>query len=60
MSQTERGIEFYKDGYTDMRGKFDYVSLNTQELTSIKKFALLILSDTEGCMVKECFPPKQN
>jgi hypothetical protein len=22
-------IRFYKDGYTDLRGKFDYASLNT-------------------------------
>ena len=22
-------VKFFKDGYTDLRGKFDYVSLNT-------------------------------
>ena len=39
---------FYKDGYTDLRGKFDYTSLNTNELDNVEKFSLLILSDTHG------------
>ena len=25
------GVGFIKDGYTDLRGRFDYVSLNTDE-----------------------------
>ena len=25
-------VRFYKDGYTDLRGCFDYTSLNTNEL----------------------------
>ncbi len=52
-------VQFYKDGYTDLRGRFDYTSLNTNELDSVKKFALLILSDEHGAVVREADPPKR-
>lgn len=39
---------FYKDGYTDLRGRFDYASLSSSALTNAEKFALLITSDTLG------------
>lgn len=41
-------ISFYKDGYTDLRGRFDYASLNSDSLTSIEKFSLFIMSDELG------------
>jgi hypothetical protein len=50
---------FYKDGYTDLRGRFDYTSLNTNELDFVQKFSLLILSDTHGATVREASPPKR-
>ncbi|NQT91960.1 MAG: hypothetical protein HQ559_04295, partial [Lentisphaerae bacterium] len=50
---------FYKDGYTDLRGRFDYTSLNTDEIDSVNRFAILILSDTNGAMVREAAPPKR-
>ena len=52
-------IEFYKDGYTDLRGRFDYTSLNTNELDFVEKLSMLILSDTEGAVVREAAPPKR-
>ncbi len=52
-------IRFYKDGYTDLRGRFDYTSLNTNELDSVKKFAILICSDKNGSAVREADPPKR-
>ncbi len=52
-------IKFYKDGYTDLRGRFDYTSLNTNELEIVRKFSLLVLSDTEGAVVREANPPKR-
>lgn len=55
---TSGSIEFYKDGYTDIRGRFDYVSLNTQDMSSVKRFALFIMSDQLGSVIKECNPPK--
>lgn len=50
-------VRFYKDGYTDIRGRFDYASLNTDELGQVKKFSLLILSDENGALVREAQPP---
>ena len=52
-------VQFYKDGYTDLRGRFDYTSLNTNELDSVARFALLILSDEHGAVVREADPPKR-
>ena len=52
-------VRFYKDGYTDLRGRFDYTSLNTNELDNVRRFALLILSDHHGAVVREASPPKR-
>lgn len=52
-------VKFYKDGYTDLRGRFDYASLSTNELDFVDKFALLILSEDQGAMVREAKPPKR-
>jgi hypothetical protein len=59
-AQTSDGqVRFYKDGYTDLRGRFDYASLNTNELDNVQKFSLLILSDEHGALVREANPPKR-
>jgi hypothetical protein len=50
---------FYKDGYTDLRGQFDYTSLNTNELDDVERFALLVLNDEYGAVIKEAKPPKR-
>lgn len=82
-------IRFYKDGYTDLRGKFDYASLNSgtepgvptpmpadgattsgsgnlsyqmlkpTELGAVEKLAILVLSDTNGALVREVNPPAE-
>jgi hypothetical protein len=52
-------VEFYKDGYTDLRGRFDYTSLNTDQLGAVEKFAILVLSDANGSVVREAKPPKR-
>ena len=52
-------VVFYKDGYTDLRGRFDYTSLNTNELDNVQRFALLILSEESGALVREAQPPKR-
>ncbi len=41
-------VSFYKDGYTDLIGKFDYASLNTNSLSNIKKFSIFVMSDDLG------------
>ncbi len=52
-------VKFFKDGYTDLRGKFDYVSLNTIELDRVEKFSILIMSENEGALVREADPPSR-
>jgi hypothetical protein len=52
-------VKFYKDGYTDIRGRFDYASLSTNDLDGAQKFSLLVLSDDYGAMVREATPPKR-
>jgi hypothetical protein len=51
--------KFYKDGYTDLRGKFEYASLSTNELDGVDKFSLLVMTDSDGAIVREAAPPKQ-
>ena len=50
---------FYKDGYTDLRGQFDYASLSTDDLNGATRFAILVLSDEHGAVVKEAQPPRR-
>jgi hypothetical protein len=41
-------VKFYKDGYTDLRGSFDYVSLNSDKVDRIESFAILVTSPEFG------------
>jgi hypothetical protein len=50
-------VKFDKDGYTDLRGRFDYVSVNTPERTAIERFSVLVLSEDKGAMIREAAPP---
>ena len=50
-------IAFYKDGYTDLRGRFDYASLSTDDLDRVERFAVLVMSDDNGAVVRETPPP---
>ena len=49
--------QFYKDGYTDLRGRFDYASLSTNDLDNVERFALLVMSEDQGAVVREVAPP---
>ncbi|HEY0194284.1 MAG TPA: hypothetical protein VGC42_24380, partial [Kofleriaceae bacterium] len=50
-------VEYYKDGYTDLRGWFDYATLSTTELDQVERFAILVCSDTAGAAILEAAPP---
>jgi hypothetical protein len=50
---------FYKDGYTDLRGLFDYASLTSEEIAAVERFAILVISDTHGAVIREVAPPKR-
>ena len=48
---------FYKYGYTDLLGKFDYASISTDGLDGASRFALLVMSENNGALVREAAPP---
>ena len=50
-------VEFYKDGYTDRRGKFDYVSLNTGQMQQAADIAILVCGADGDCNVTRASPP---
>ena len=41
-------VVFHKDGYTDLRGKFDYLSHTGVDASNIKRVALLISHPQQG------------
>ena len=41
-------VSFYKDGYTDLRGKFDYATKSGGNTSSVKRFAILVVSKDRG------------
>ena len=52
-------VKFHKDGYTDVRGRFDYASVNGPERQAIQRFSVLVLSDEKGAVIREAAPPPQ-
>ncbi len=55
--QSGGAVAFYKDGYTDLRGRFDYATLSTDDLDRVERFALLVVSSEAGGAVLEAPPP---
>ena len=51
-------VRFHKDGYTDLRGRFDYATLSTGQLDQVQRFALLLMSENDGAAVREAAPPR--
>jgi len=58
MKDHSSSVSFYKDGYTDLRGRFDYVSLNSDALQRVNRFSILVLTDSDGAVIREAAPPK--
>jgi hypothetical protein len=56
---TGDGPKFYKDGYTDLRGKFDYTSVSTSDIGAVQKFSILIMSENQGATVLEAAAPQR-
>lgn len=60
IAQNSNGTtKFFKDGYTDIRGKFEYAQINSKSISGIQKFAILVLSDSHGALTKEARPPSK-
>jgi hypothetical protein len=56
---TNGEVRFFKDGYTDLRGEFDYASLSTNDLDTATKMSLLIMHPQHGSLILELNPPKR-
>ncbi|MBI4879205.1 MAG: cell envelope integrity protein TolA [Planctomycetes bacterium] len=52
-------VRFHKDGYTDLRGRFDYASLSGEGAGDAARYALLVLSEQDGAVIREAAPPAQ-
>jgi hypothetical protein len=52
-------VRFHKDGYTDLRGRFDYASVTERTTAGAERFALLVLSEENGAVIREVTPPTQ-
>ncbi len=50
-------VSFFKDGYTDLRGRFDYATLSTDDLDRTERLALLVASADAGATILEAPPP---
>lgn len=50
-------VRFHKDGYTDLRGRFDYVSLSGEGVSNAARYAVLVASESEGATIGEAAPP---
>jgi len=50
-------VSFWKDGYTDLRGRFDYLSLNHREPEEAAEFSILVLHPEAGAEILEATPP---
>jgi hypothetical protein len=48
---------FHKDGYTDLRGRFDYASVSGRGTSEVERFAILVMSEASGALVAEAAPP---
>ncbi len=50
-------IRFYKDGYTDFRGRFDYVSISNNDLLTTERLAILVLDPENGATLHDVKKP---
>jgi len=50
-------VRFHKDGYTDLRGRFDYASLSDDPNLGAQRYAVLVLDDQRGAVIREVAPP---
>jgi len=41
---SDETVQFYKDGYTDCRGRFDFINISTSDQKKAVRFALLVTS----------------
>ncbi len=51
-------VKFWKDGYTDLRGRLDYASVSGGNINEVERFSVLVLEPEHGALIKEVEPPR--
>ena len=50
---------FFKDGYTDLRGRFNYAELSgSGDATQIEKFSIFVQTESNESLIKEATNPR--
>ena len=58
--KNQRGVvSFFRDGFTDITGKFNYTSASGQSVSSVNKFAIFVSHEKYGQLIEIVEPPKQ-
>ena len=54
----DNSVQFYKDGYTDLVGGFNYsdCTSNSDLITKVSQFSILISTDNFGSVIKQANP----
>lgn len=52
-------VRFYKDGYTDLRGRFDYASVSAADAKGAIRFAILVNSPEKGATIHDVAVPNR-
>jgi len=52
-------VRFYKDGYTDSRGRFDYASISAANAQGATRCGILVMSDERGSTLHDVAAPNQ-
>ncbi|MCA8949786.1 MAG: hypothetical protein KDE27_09810 [Planctomycetes bacterium] len=50
-------VRFHKDGYTDLRGRFDYASVSDDPNAGAERYAVLVLDEQLGAVIRDVAPP---
>ena len=50
-------VRFHKDGYTDLRGRFDYASVSDDPNAGAVRYSVLVLNEQRGAVIREVAPP---
>lgn len=50
---------FIKDGYSDLRGRFDYVTQSNVSLDGLQRLAVLVLNEEQGTLIRMVGMPKE-
>lgn len=51
-------VKFFKDGFTDMRGCFEYCNFEGTNTSAMERFSIYVQNEKQGCLVEEIEIPQ--